>query len=81
MTIRELLKDLKLSNLNTQIVLKDSIYISNKNKDELNDDILDKEIGYWMPVVNLEEGSWVMFIVTKEWCTKTYNKEGHSNDC
>ena len=34
-----------------------------------------------MPIVNLEEESWVMFIVTKEWCTKTYNKEGHSNDC
>lgn len=83
MTIRELLKDLKLSNLNTQIVLKDSIYISNNNKDNLDDNILDKEIGYWMPIVNLEEESisWVMFIVTKEWCTLTDNKEGHSNDC
>lgn len=83
MTIRELLKDLKLSNLNTQIVLKDSIYISNNNKDDLDDDILDKEIGYWIPIVNLEEESisWIMFIVTKEWYTLTDNKEEHSNDC
>lgn len=83
MTIRELLKDLKLSNLNTQIVLKDSIYISNTNKDEIDNDILDKEVGYWNPKVELEgeSVSWVIFIATKEWCTKTYNKEEHSNDC
>lgn len=82
MTIRELLKDLKLSNLNTQIALKDSIYISN-NKDYIDNDILDKEVGYWNPKVELESESvsWIIFIATKEWCILKDNKEGHSNDC
>lgn len=83
MTIRELLKDLKLSNLNIQVILKDGIYISNEKKDDIDDDILDKEVGYWNPEVNLEGESlsWVIFIATKEWCILTDNKEGHSNDC
>ena len=82
MTIRELLKDLKLSNLNTQIVLKDSIYLSN-TKDDIDNDILDKEVGYWYPKVELEEESvsWSICIATKEWCTLTDNKEGYPNDC
>lgn len=82
MTIRELLKDLKLSNLNTQIVLKDSIYLSN-TKDDIDNDILDKEVGYWNPKVELEEESvsWSIFIATKEWCILKDIKEEHSNDC
>ena len=83
MTIRELLKDLKFSSLNIQVLLKDSIYISNKEKDDIDDDILCKEIGYWKPEVDLEEGnlSWVICIATKEWCILMGNKEEHSNDC
>lgn len=83
MTIRELLKDLKFSSLNIQVLLKDSIYISNKKKDDIDDDILCKEIGYWVPEIHLEEGniSWVICIATKEWCTLMGGKEGHSNDC
>lgn len=83
MTIRELLKDLKLFNPNIQVILKDSIYISNNNKVNIDDEILDKEIGYWLPTVNLEEEyiSCVIYIATKEWCILTNNKEGHSNDC
>ena len=83
MTIRELLKDLKLSSLNIQILLKDSIYISNKKKDDIDDDILCKEIGYWVPEVHLEKESisLVICIATKEWCALMNSKEGHSNDC
>ena len=83
MTIRELLKDLKLSKLNIQVILKDSIYITNNKKDDINDDILDKEVGYWKPEVDLEGENlfWVILIYTKEWCILTDNKEGHSNDC
>ena len=83
MTIRELLKDLKFSNPNIQVLLKDSIYISNKEKDDIDDDILYKEIGYWVPEVHLEEGSlsWIICIATKEWCILKGNKEEHSNDC
>ena len=84
MTIRELLKDLKFSSPNIQVLLKDSIYISNKEKDDIDDDILCKEIGYWVPEVHLEEGSlssWVICIATKEWCILMGNKERHSNDC
>lgn len=83
MTIRELLKDLKFSSPNIQVLLKDSIYISNKEKDDIDDDILCKEIGYWSPEVLLEEGSlsWVIYIAAKEWCILMGNKEEHSNDC
>lgn len=83
MTIRELLKDLKFSSPNIQVLLKDSIYISNKEKDDIDDDILCKEIGYWSPEVHLEEGSlsWVIYIAAKEWCILMGNKEEHSNDC
>ena len=83
MTIRELLKDLKLSKLNVQVILKDSIYITNNKKDDINDVILNKEVGYWKPEVDLEEGSLscVICIATKEWCILMGNKEEHSNDC
>lgn len=83
MTIRELLKDLKLFNPDIQVILKDSIYISNNEKDNIDDNILDKEVGYWLPTVNLEEESisCVIYIATKEWCTLADNKEEHSNDC
>ena len=83
MTIRELLKDLKLFNPNIQVVLKDSIYISNNEKDDIDDNILDKEVGYWLPTLNLEGESisCVIAIATKEWCILTDNKERHSNDC
>ena len=44
MIIRELLKDLKFSSPNIQVLLKDSIYISNNNKDDIDEAILDKEV-------------------------------------
>ena len=69
-------------------IYEDKVILDNKNEVDLDislpilvnkvdDDILDKEVGYWNPEVTLEGESlsWVIFIATKEWCTLMNNKE------